>query len=85
VASAMAEVLQGVYLVFELIFPARNFMFLILWWQYLQMRFHLHFHAYFKHFKLFHRFMLDKTGNLKTAFNVVDQRIVQLLTNRFNN
>jgi hypothetical protein len=40
VASAMAEVLQGVYLVFELIFPARNFMFLILWWQYLQMRFH---------------------------------------------
>lgn len=37
----LAEVMQGVFLVLELILPTRNLMFLYLWWQYLKMRFTL--------------------------------------------
>jgi hypothetical protein len=36
--AATAEVMQGLFLVFELLFPTRNFLFLFMWWQFLQMR-----------------------------------------------
>lgn len=39
--SANCEVLQGVFLVVELILPTRNVIQLYLWWQYLQMRYML--------------------------------------------
>lgn len=39
--AATAEVMQGLFLVFELFFPTRNFIFLFMWWQFLQMRFML--------------------------------------------
>jgi len=65
VAASIAEILEGIYLIVELILPSRNIMFLVLWWQYLQMR-----------------YMLDRSGNIKIAFSTVDQKIVQLLTNR---
>ena len=32
------EVTQGLVLVFQLLFPTRNFIFTMMWWQYLQMR-----------------------------------------------
>ncbi len=38
-ASCSAEVLQGVALVFGLIFPTRNMLFMYMWWQYLLMRY----------------------------------------------
>ena len=37
--SATAEVMQGAYLVVELIMPTRNFMLMFLWYQYLTMRY----------------------------------------------
>jgi hypothetical protein len=38
-AAAYCEVMQGVYLLFELILPSRNFLTTVMWWQYLQMRY----------------------------------------------
>lgn len=37
--SAVCEVYQGLFLIFELALPTRNIMLLYLWWQYLQMRY----------------------------------------------
>lgn len=37
--AAVCEVLQGVFLIVELILPTRNLTMMFLWWQYLQMRF----------------------------------------------
>lgn len=37
--AAYAELLQGIALLFELIFPSRNFLGTMMWWQYLQMRY----------------------------------------------
>lgn len=37
--SATAEVMQGAYLIVELIMPTRNFMLIYLWYQYLTMRY----------------------------------------------
>lgn len=37
--AANAEVYQGLYLGFELLLPSRNLMLLMMWWQYLQMRY----------------------------------------------
>lgn len=39
--SATAEVLQGIFLVVELLLPSRSFLFTMMWWQYLQMRYML--------------------------------------------
>jgi hypothetical protein len=38
-AAASMEVMQGVFLIVELLLPSRNFMFLFLWWQCLQMKY----------------------------------------------
>lgn len=37
--SATAEVMQGLYLVIELVMPTRNFLFIYLWYNYLTMRY----------------------------------------------
>jgi hypothetical protein len=37
--AASAEVMQGLYLLLELITPSRNPMFVMIWWQFLQMRY----------------------------------------------
>ena len=37
--AASAEVMQGLYLLLELIAPTRNPMFIMIWWQFLQMRY----------------------------------------------
>ena len=37
--AAMCEVMQGVFLIVELLLPTRNLMFTFIWWQYLQMRY----------------------------------------------
>lgn len=63
--ATYCEVGQGLFLIVELVLPTRNFMFLMLWWQYLQMR-----------------YMLDKTGNIKTVFNELDRRISTLTTHK---
>lgn len=36
--SATAEVMQGLYLIIELVLPTRNFLFIYLWYNYLTMR-----------------------------------------------
>ncbi len=37
--SATCEVMQGIFLIIELAMPTRNFLFIYLWYQYLQMRY----------------------------------------------
>jgi hypothetical protein len=37
--SCTAEVAQGMFLIVELLFPTRNIMLIVLWWQYLMMRY----------------------------------------------
>ena len=37
--AALAEVLQGIFLIIELMLPSRNTFLVFLWWQYLQMRY----------------------------------------------
>lgn len=37
--AAVCEVLQGVFLIVELVLPTRNTVLMFLWWQYLQMRY----------------------------------------------
>lgn len=37
--AVTSEVLQGIFLAIELLLPTRNFIMLVLWWQYLQMRY----------------------------------------------
>ena len=37
--AALAEVLQGIFLIIELMLPTRNAVLMFLWWQYLQMRY----------------------------------------------
>lgn len=39
--SAYCEVMQGLFLIFELLLPTRSIFLTILWWQYLQMRYML--------------------------------------------
>ena len=39
--SATCEVIQGLMLIIELVFPTRNFLFTFMWWQFLQMRYML--------------------------------------------
>ena len=39
VGAAYSEILQGIFLIVELILPSRNIMLIVLWWQYLQMRY----------------------------------------------
>jgi hypothetical protein len=39
--GALAEVMQGVFLLVELLLPSRNIMFAFMWWQFLQMRYML--------------------------------------------
>jgi len=63
--ACSAEVMQGVYLVFELLMPTRNFILLYLWWQYLMMR-----------------FLMDKTGGMKSAFLVLDGQISSVTNHR---
>jgi len=63
--ACSAEVMQGVYLVFELIMPSRNFILLYLWWQYLMMR-----------------YLMDKTGGVKSAFLMLDGQISSVTTHR---
>lgn len=63
--ACSAEVMQGVFLIFELIMPSRNFILLYLWWQYLMMR-----------------FLMDKTGGVKSAFSVLDGQISTLTSHR---
>ena len=37
--ASMCEVMQGVFLIIELILPTRNLSMVFMWWQYLQMRY----------------------------------------------
>jgi hypothetical protein len=37
--AAMCEVMQGVFLIVEMILPTRNLVMAVMWWQYLQMRY----------------------------------------------
>ena len=39
VNAAMCELMQGVFLIVELILPTRNLPMVFMWWQYLQMRY----------------------------------------------
>lgn len=65
--AASAEVMQGLFLLFELIGPSRNPMFSLIWWQFLQMRYMTD----------------DQSGgHIKHAFAVLDQRITSLLSHR---
>jgi len=63
--AAYCEVMQGLFVILELILPTRNLMFTIMWWQYLQMR-----------------YMIDKSGNIRSAFLALDQQILSVLTNK---
>ncbi|CAE7753834.1 unnamed protein product, partial [Symbiodinium microadriaticum] len=37
--AAYCEVMQGLYLIIELVMPTRSFLFTMMWWQFLQMRY----------------------------------------------
>lgn len=37
--ACYCEVMQGIFLLIELVMPSRNFLFTLMWWQYLQMRY----------------------------------------------
>ena len=37
--AALTEVMQGIFLIIELLLPTRNTLLMFLWWQYLQMRY----------------------------------------------
>ena len=41
VGASYCEVLQGIFVIIEILLPTRNLMFVVLWWQYLQMRYML--------------------------------------------
>ena len=38
--AALAEVSQGIFLIFELLLPTRNMILVFLWWQYLRLRYY---------------------------------------------
>jgi hypothetical protein len=37
--ACYCEVMQGLFLLIELVMPSRNFLFTLMWWQFLQMRY----------------------------------------------
>lgn len=82
--SAYLEVLQGVFVIAELLLPTRNMMFTVLWWQYLQMRLSIHYRMFIFHALSGHmfRYMMDRSGEVKSAFRSLDQNIQGLLSNR---
>ena len=63
--SSNCEVMQGIYIVFELLLPTRNILFTFMWWKFLEMR-----------------YLLDRSGNVKRAFALVDGKISSLLSHR---
>jgi hypothetical protein len=70
--SCMAEVMNGIFLIFELITPGRQFMMVLLYWQYLHLRYVLE-QAKNK----------PQEAYLANAFRDVDNRILTLTSHRY--
>ena len=63
--GARSEVYQGLYLIFELVMPTRNFVLILLWWQYLQLRYVLD-------------SPLPERGHIRASIHKIDATITNL-------